>query len=153
MSNLAVTDRGPDVARFVAHVILSGGLDVTEGTRDTAGSTLMQQISRVLAPLAAGGAWPGRNTVEPPVYPFITFFRIIRPNNISFDGPSDMQPSRIQVDAFSLRYAEAAAIGAAIRSAMLAAFSIGSIDEQDFPPDPDANAFRCSIDFNVWSID
>ena len=153
MNTLAVTDSGPDLARLIAHVIVSGSLAAAETGPDTIGSTLMQQIARALEPLAAGGAWPGRNTTEPTVYPYITFFRVIRPNNLTVDGPSDVQPTRVQVDMFSLRYSEAAALARAVRDRMLAVFSIGSIDEQDFPPDPAVDAFRCSIDFNVWSAD
>lgn len=153
MSGLAVTDSGPDIARLIAHVIVSGSLAVADSGPDTVGSTLMQQIAGALEPLVAGSAWPGRNTNEPPVYPYITFFRVIRPNNLSFDGPSDVQPTRVQIDIFSLRYSEAAAVARAVRARMLTAFSIGSVDEQDFPPDPAVDAYRCSIDFNVWSAD
>lgn len=153
MSGIAVTDRGPDTGRILARLIVSGSINAQESGSDTVGSTLMDQIAAALRSLAAGGAWPGRNTIEPPVYPYITFFRVIRPNEMTLDGPTDMQPTRVQIDSISLRYSEAAQVGRAVRLRMLELFTIGSIDEQDFPPDPDVNAFRVSADFNVWSAD
>ena len=153
MSGIAVADRGTDAARIVAHVLVRGALAAQELGPDTVGLTLMQQIAAALEPLAAGGAWPGRNTNEGAVYPYITFFRVIRPNEMTLDGPTNLQPSRVQVDSFSTRYGDAASVARAVRQRMLARFVIGSIDEQDFPPDPDTDAYRVAIDFNVWSPD
>lgn len=113
----------------------------------------MQQITAALGPLAAGGAWPGQNTIQPPVYPYITFFRVIRANNLSLEGPSNVQPTRVQIDCISRHYSEAASVSLAVRAAMLAGFTVSSIDEQDFPPDPDTASFRCSTDYVVWSAD
>lgn len=153
MNTLAATEKGPDLARGAARLLTFGTISAHEAGVDWVGSTLVQQLSGVLAPLAPGGAWPGRNTTEPMVFPYITFFRVISSANISFDGPSDVQSTRIQIDCFGTRYADADALMRSITAAILLRFNVGAIDSQDFPPDPDVYAYRISSDFTLWSPD
>lgn len=118
-------------------------------------SSLIEDVVAVLAAqiAPAGKVWYGTNTTEPPVYPYITLLRIINGTNITFDGPSDTQDTRMQIDVISTRIGEADVIAKAVQVAMLAAFVIGDINQQDFPLDPEVRAFRISQDFTIWSKD
>lgn len=148
-----VTESGPDLALIRARLLVGGALDAQESGGDTVGSTLMQQLWQALRPLAAGGAWPGRNTSEPAVLPYITFLRIISSSNMTLEGPTDMQGTRVQIDCFSDRYTQAAALADAVSATLLARFVVGSIDAQDFPSDPSTYLFRTSTDYMLWSVD
>jgi hypothetical protein len=153
MSGFAAVESGSDTARLAAHVILHGTLTAAEAGSDTTGSTLMDQVWRALSPLASGGAWPGRYTIEPPVYPYITFFRVVTSAEITFDGPTDVQSTRIQIDVMARRYADADRLARQVTSTMVGGFVVGALDSQDFPPDPDTDAYRISTDVTVWSAD
>ena len=84
---------------------------------------------------------------------YITFFRVVSSENISFDGPSDTQSTRLQIDIFCLRYGDSDALLKQVIKTMVNAFSVGALDTQDFPPDPSTDAFRCMADVTLWSTD
>jgi hypothetical protein len=114
-------------------------------------STLIEDLRTLLNPLAAGGAWYQVNSTEPPVYPFITFARISSSANVSMQGPSDVQNTRIQVDIYSPSIAEAVGIETAVESAF-AAWTTQNVPltSQDLYEDV-IRAYRISKDFSVWA--
>ena len=113
--------------------------------------TLIMQLQALLDPLTAGGAWYAINTSEPPIYPYAVFQRITSPTNVSFEGPSDLQSTLVQVDVYSRLISEADALGSLIAGAF-AAWSVPNVAQssQDFYEAP-VKAFRVSQDFMVWS--
>ena len=151
--SIAISDSGPDRAAIFSHLLTHAALAASESGPDTIGSTLMEQVAAALEPLVAGGAWPGRATIEPILYPYITFFRVVTAAELTFDGLTDMQSTRLQIDVFTLRYGDADALLRRVIATMLGAFVVGSVDSQDFPPDPSTDAFRCMADLTLWSTD
>ena len=114
-------------------------------------ATLQQLVRAAIAPAVAGNVWYGQNMAVAPTYPYATFLFVSSTSNISFDGPSDLQSSRVQVDVFDRDTGNARALAAQIAALMQVAFVVGSIDTQDFPPDPDTKVYRCMTDFGIWS--
>lgn len=116
-------------------------------------TTLIEQVQAVLSPLAAGGSWYAANTQEPSVYPYIVFLRIVSTTNNTLAGPTDLQNTRIQIDVYSHLISEAAAIEAAVEAAMSAASVFGSVQlSQQDTYEAEVQAFRCSSDYSVWSV-
>jgi hypothetical protein len=115
-------------------------------------TTLVQDIKTLLDTLTpAGGTWYQVNTTEPPVYPFIVFNRIFTPLNVAFDGPSDLQNTRVQIDIYSQSVAESVAIETTLEAAMLA-WSVSNVplSSQD-TYEPDIKARRIIKDYSVWA--
>jgi Protein of unknown function (DUF3168) len=115
-------------------------------------STLIEDLHTLLAPLAAGGAWYAVNTTEPPVYPYIVVQRVASDANASLGGPSNLQNTRLQVDIYALRIADAAAIELLVEAAF-GAWATQNVPllSQDFFEDP-TRAFRVSKDYSVWAV-
>ena len=113
---------------------------------------LIEDLSALLGPLnPAGGVWYGANTAQPPVYPYIVFQRVVSTANVSMNGPSDVQNTRVQIDIYALRISEAAALDSALDAAFAGAALVNvPISSQDFYEDM-VKAFRISRDFSVWS--
>lgn len=121
-------------------------------------STLIEDLQALLAPLAAGGAWYGINTTEPlaldtngAVKPFIVWQRVVSTANVTLLGPTDLQNTRVQIDIYAPRIADAAAIEVALEAAM-AASSIQNVPltSQDLYEEP-VRLFRVMKDFSVWA--
>jgi hypothetical protein len=119
-------------------------------------TTLVQDINAALVTLApAGGVHISTNDAESGVFPYITFFRVISPKNVSLGGPSSTQSTRIQVDVFDRQYSSAAALAELVEAELLAAFStypnsctpLSSWDGYESP----VKAHRVSADFSIWS--
>lgn len=116
-------------------------------------AALLTQLQSLLQPLAVGGAWPMVNTAEPPVYPFIVYQRVVSISNDTFDGPSDLQSTRVQVDVYSRSVSEVDAIGTAVANAF-ADWSVPNspLSSADLS-DPVVKAYRTTQDFSIWSVD
>lgn len=115
--------------------------------------TLIEQVQAVLAPLASGGSWYAVNTSSPPEYPYITFQRIVSKVNNTMAGPSDLQNTVFQIDAWAERISEASAIATAIAEAMQAAsFTAIQIMRHDLW-EKDVKAHRCIADYSCWAIE
>ena len=115
-------------------------------------TTLVEDLQTLLSTLSlAGGSWYAVNTSEPPTYPFIVFQRVVSSPNVTLDGPSDLQNTRVQFDIFSRQVSEAVAIEAALEAAMVA-WSVSNVplSSQDIP-EPEVKAFRISKDYSVWA--
>lgn len=114
-------------------------------------TTLVEQVQAILNPLAAGGSSFGMNFKQPPIYPYITFFRVVNATDMTMDGPTDMQSTPVQIDCWSKSVSEVMALAASVQAAMLAGLVIGAITVRDLPPDPEVKVYRVSLDFNCWS--
>ena len=114
-------------------------------------TTLLEDLQALLSPLASGSSWYGVNTTEPPAYPFIVFNRVSSTPNVSLQGPSDLQNTRVQIDIFSRSPAEAVSIESALEAAM-AAWSVTNVplSSQDMYEDA-VKAWRVSKDYSVWA--
>ena len=117
-------------------------------------STLIEQVQVILAPLAVGGSWYSVNTLTTPTYPYITFQRIIANENNTLDGPSDVQNTIFQVDAWALHISEAEALRKSIRDALTAAtgFTAIQLHRHDLY-ETKVKAHRCIADYSCWSSD
>ena len=116
-------------------------------------TTLIQDVQALLSALApAGGVFYGANTRGAPVvYPYITWQRIISVPNVTLQGPSDLQSTRIQVDIISRQINEADAI----LKNMTAGFQtwpVGNVplSSQDLYDDV-VQAYRITADWSVWA--
>lgn len=112
---------------------------------------LQTALQAILAPLASGGAWNLR-AASGTVAPYIVWQRIISATNNSLAGASNVQNTRVQIDAYALDYLTADALSTAIETA-LAASNISSVKltEQDFFED-DVLLYRISQDFSLWTL-
>ncbi len=116
-------------------------------------STLIEQMQAVLAPLATGGSWYAVNTLTTPTYPYITFQRITSATSQTMEGPTDVQNTLFQVDAWALRISEASVLATAIHTALqAAAFTAIQIRKHDLW-EKDVKAHRCIADYSCWSSD
>ncbi|HNB43881.1 MAG TPA: DUF3168 domain-containing protein [Burkholderiaceae bacterium] len=114
-------------------------------------STLLEDLFTVLNPLAAGGAHPLINEMQDPVYPYIVFTRITSPYNVTLGGSTDLQNTRVQVDVFSRKMAEADAIADSIGAALDAsAITHVPIDSRD-SYEAAVRCYRVSRDFSIWA--
>jgi hypothetical protein len=112
--------------------------------------SLQTALQAVLAPLATGGAWNQR-AAQGTVAPYIVWARVVSTTNNSLAGASNVQNTRVQIDAYAFDYLAVDAIATAIESA-IAGSGISSIKltEQDFFED-DTKLYRISQDFSLWS--
>lgn len=115
-------------------------------------TVLIEDLQALLTTLAPpGGVWYQVNTAEPAVYPYIVFQRVSSTPNVSLDGPSDMQNTRIQIDIFARQIAHASALETSLE-ALMGASSISNVPlgSQDLYEDA-VKAYRVSKDFSCWS--
>lgn len=115
-------------------------------------STLIEDVTALLTTLApSGGVHYGNNDAQPAAYPYIVWQRIVSTPNVTLDGPSDLQNTRIQVDVFSDRISQASALGTSVE-ALFAAWSVQNVPEssQDLY-EAAIKAHRVTLDFSVWA--
>lgn len=118
-------------------------------------TTLAQTLQAVLDPLAAGGSWFIENTQTPPVYPYIVWMNVVSSTNVSFDGASDLQNTRVQIDIFHTSSVSGAAqqlgqVEAAIRAAMAAASLVNvPLSSYDMSV-PEVRAYRRVLEYSIW---
>lgn len=116
-------------------------------------ATLIEQLQAVLTPLAAGGSWYAVNTSAPPVYPYVTFQRIVSKTNNDLSGASGLQSTVFQIDAWAERIADADALATSIATAMrAAAFTNVQLSRHD-QWEKEVKAHRCIADYSCWSTD
>lgn len=115
-------------------------------------TTLVESVQSVLAPLVpAGGSWYQINTAEPPTLPYIVFGRIPSPANVTLQGPSGLQNTRLQIDLYSRSVQELIALGDALETAMAAAsFTNVQLTQRDLY-EADTKLHRSCYEFSVWS--
>jgi hypothetical protein len=78
-------------------------------------TTLIQDVQALLDPIALGGAFYAFNPNEPlqkdaagAVLPFIVWQRVVSADNVTLEGASGLQNTRIQVDIYAPRIEDAA---------------------------------------------
>jgi hypothetical protein len=112
--------------------------------------TLAETIQAMLDPLAAGGAWFMENTQDPPALPYIVWMYATSQTNVTLDGPSDLQNTRLQVDLYERDAQGLQTLEAAVRAAMQAStltnVPLTSMDASV----PELRAFRRVMEFSVW---
>ncbi len=114
-------------------------------------ATLIESVQAVLEPLASGGSWYEVNTTEPPAAPYIVFSRIPSPANVTLQGPSNLQNTRLQIDLYSRSVQELLSLGDSIEAAMAAAgFTNVPLTQRDMY-EPDTKLYRTSYEYSVWS--
>lgn len=113
--------------------------------------TLVESVQAVLQPLAVGGSWYQVNTAQPAQTPYVVFSRIASPANVTLQGPSNLQNTRLQVDAYSRSVQELITLGDSIEAAMAAAgFTNVPLTQRDMY-EPDTKLYRTSYEYSVWS--
>jgi len=111
---------------------------------------IQEQLQAVLAPLVAGASFPNL-AAQNAAPPYIVYQRVVSMTHNNLLAPSDLQNTRVQIDAYAKTYAGVQQLAAAIRTAMQAAsFTNLQISEQDFY-ELDARVHRVSLDYSIWS--
>jgi hypothetical protein len=122
-------------------------------------TTLIQDVQAALAPcVPTGGAWYCVNMREPPaedgggrVAPFIVWQRIASVDNVTLQGPSNLQNTRLQVDIFAPHVEDAESVRVAADAALAAAFGskILPLSSQDVYEAP-ARLVRIIREYSLW---
>lgn len=113
-------------------------------------TTLDERIQALLAPLSAGGA---HQDVAPQgvVKPYIVWLFVVSPVNNTLAGASNVQNTRLQIDAYATTPAARKTLNDAIVAAMAgAAFSNVQITGQ-YLFEAETKLFRALLEFSVWS--
>jgi Protein of unknown function (DUF3168) len=116
-------------------------------------ATVSEIIHQTLQGLADGGAWQEVNTAAEPVYPYIAWtFVVAVENNSMSDGPTALQPYRIQVDVYGRTIVDRDSVALAATAALTAHADLACIRvaRRDLYEEP-IRAFRRSMDFSLWS--
>lgn len=118
--------------------------------------TTGELLKDILAGIAAGGAWAIRASDACPL-PYIVYSASTNTNN-SLDGPSDLQPARVQIDCYASTYIGVKALEDAVVAVLgnrpnligsPVAFS--SLQENQFDLfDDDRRAYRSLLEFSLW---
>lgn len=119
--------------------------------------TILDTVQAALAPcVTTGGAWYAVNTRQPPslagdgsVAPFIVWQRVVSVDNVTLQGPSNLQNTRLQVDIFAPRISDADAVCTAVEAAMNALGAI-PISAQDLYEDV-PKLYRILREFSLWA--
>ena len=115
-------------------------------------TTLIEDLQALLTTLApAGGVWYAANTQEPPTYPYIVFMRVISSANVTLNGPSNLQSTRVQFDIISRAVGEAVALETALESAMNGwSVQNEAMSSQDLYEEA-IRCYRVSKDYLIWA--
>jgi Protein of unknown function (DUF3168) len=111
---------------------------------------IQELLQGVLGPLVNGASFPNL-AAQDAVPPYIVYQRIVSITHNNLQGPSDLQNTRIQIDAYAKTYAQVQLLAAEIRQAMQGAGFINlQISEQDFF-ETEVRLHRVSLDYSIWS--
>ena len=111
---------------------------------------ILEQLQAVLGPLVGGSSFPNLAAQEA-LPPYIVYQRIVSITHNNLQGPSDLQNTRVQIDAYAKTYAHVQQIAAQVRQAMQGAGFINlQISEQDFF-ETEVRLHRVSLDYSIWS--
>lgn len=107
-------------------------------------------MQAVLAPLVAGRSYPNL-AAQDAVAPYLVYQRVVSPTHNTLQGATDLQNTRVQIDAYAKTYSAVQMLAAQVRAAMQAAGFVNlQITEQDFF-EIDARLHRVSLDYSIWS--
>ena len=111
---------------------------------------IQEQLQAVLAPLVVGKSFPNL-AAQDATPPYIVYHRVVSVTHNNLQGPSDLQNTRVQIDAYAKTYAGVQQIAASVRLAMQGAGFINvQLSEQDFY-EIDVRLHRVSLDYSIWS--
>ena len=117
--------------------------------------TLLEQVVQVLNSTGpAGGVHYAVNMDEPLVLPYITLLRVSSTTNVTLQGPSDLQTTRIQIDVYAETILAADALLQQASDALLAAIGPACVPgstQDSF--EPAIRAMRITRDFSIMSRD
>lgn len=117
-------------------------------------AAFIQQLQALLEGIGvAGGVHAQVNRSAGIVYPYLTWTRVASQRNVTLDGPSDLQPQLVQVDAFGRTMLEADTVARLVANAF-ATWSVANAPQtaQDFYEEA-VQAHRVMQDFLCWSRD
>lgn len=88
-------------------------------------------------------------------YPALSFLNFSAPSINTLTAESSLKRALIQVDVWAKTPVQAADVAREVRNAVAAFVEFKSLpmSQRDEPYEPDAKAYRISIDFSVWSND
>jgi len=118
--------------------------------------SLIDDVQAALEALVpTGGAWYGLNMREPPatdgsgnVAPFIVWQRIASVDNVTLQGPSNLQNTRLQVDILAPQVTAAETVREAADAALVALGAI-PLSSQDVYEAP-ARLVRIIREYSIW---
>ena len=114
-------------------------------------ATLIEDIQALLEPLATGGCHYGACLTQPAPDEYIVWLRVVSLPNVTFDGPSDLQNTRIQVDTIATTVQRAAALADIVSSTLVnSAITVVPLETQDMFEE-DVRRWRVVSDFSVWA--
>lgn len=115
---------------------------------------LVEQVVAALVTVApAGGVHYAVNQASPIVAPFFVVLRITSNSNVNFQGESDLQNTRFQIDIYSKTVAELITLSNQVNAAIAAApFKSVPIIASDLF-ETETKLFRTTQDFSIWSTD
>jgi hypothetical protein len=113
-------------------------------------STLAEQLQAILNPLAAGGSWPLVAAQGTPA-PYITYEDSSPSTTNTLGGATDMQNTRMQINAFHTTYAAAQVLAKSIIAAMAAAAFTNLQLSGQTRYDADTMLYRAQLEFSIWS--
>ena len=112
--------------------------------------SLKSDLQAVLASLASGGAWD-KIAAQGTLPPYIVWQFVVSTSNVALGGASDVQNTRVQIDAYAKSGVDTEALGKVIATAMAAAsFANVPLSSQDFY-EPEVKLHRISLDYSLWS--
>lgn len=116
-------------------------------------ASLIEQVVSLLGGIAAGGVHYGVNKSQTITVPYIVILRVASVPNVSLQGASDLQNTRMQVDVYAKTVSELDALGKQIAAAF-AGSSISNVPVMsvDFF-EAETKLFRTTQDFSIWSKD
>ena len=111
---------------------------------------IQEQLQAVLAPIVAGRSYPNL-AAQDAAAPYIVYQRVVSVTNNNLLSASDLQNTRVQIDAYAKTYANVQQIAASVRLAMQGAgFITVPLSEQAFY-EIDVRLHRVSLAYSIWS--
>jgi hypothetical protein len=112
-------------------------------------TTIQEQFKTLMAGVAGDRVYP-RGSVDTPVAPYVTYFRVSGVEENILYGSSGLTNTRLQIDVFSSTYAEAQSLASTIKTA-LKGWAVQNVinGEQDLYED-DTKLHRVLIDVSIW---
>ena len=116
-------------------------------------ASLIEQVVTLLGGIASGGVHYGVNKSQTISVPYIVIQRVASVPNVSLQGASDLQNTRMQVDVYAKTVAEVDTlvrqIAAAFAASIITNVPVLSVDLFE----PETKLFRTTKDFSIWSKD
>jgi hypothetical protein len=117
---------------------------------DHVGGTLAERLEALLNPLASGKSWP-LVAAQGTLSPYIIYQDVISVTSNTLGGATNLQRTRMQIDAYDATESAAQSLAKNIIAAMATAtFSNIKIAEHH-SYDADAMLYRVLLEFSIWA--